>query len=384
VLILGMQTRQLNSINCQVASPDGAGNQLAFGFANADCYSCHVNGNSLVSGYTGCCSLTRCVLTLCHNIGFYQCSKLASCVATDTVSKGYLQCTQLTNCRAFTTTIGFETCVYMSSCESRIASSQGFNACSNMSSCYNVYGASIGYNNCTYMSYDCTDSGTSPTAFSGCSFVPASFRDSTDNTKIGAHDYSGITTGTTRTFTWPDKDGTVAMTSDVTGGGITDVVEKTADYTILDSDNDTLFVLGPATAADKTFTLPTLGDNTDDTFHVKNRSDYILTLIGEQVATDAVEAGTTTTNITATSHSAVIGHVFNMTSGDEVGEYRIVTAIVDVDNFTVAPALTGTPTATETFELREAIDGQYSKTLGDGETLSVYSADITRAEWLVV
>jgi hypothetical protein len=41
-----------------------------------------------------------------------------------------------------------------------------------------------------------------------------------DNTKQIAFDASVIATATKRTATWPDKDGTVAMLSDITGGGV--------------------------------------------------------------------------------------------------------------------------------------------------------------------
>lgn len=41
------------------------------------------------------------------------------------------------------------------------------------------------------------------------------FADGTDATKLLAFGVSGFTTATTRTATWPDKDGTVAMTSDI-------------------------------------------------------------------------------------------------------------------------------------------------------------------------
>jgi hypothetical protein len=46
--------------------------------------------------------------------------------------------------------------------------------------------------------------------------------DNSDNTKIARFQCSGITTSTARVFTWPDKDGTVAMTSDITGGASSD------------------------------------------------------------------------------------------------------------------------------------------------------------------
>jgi len=166
------------------------------------------------------------------------------------------------------------------------------------------------------------------------------------------------------------------------GGGYIDSDSvKTDNYTILDTDTDKRFILGRATAADKTFTLPTLADNLNENFYVKNMSGYLLTVVGEQIGTDAVEAGTTTTNITATGHSAVVGCMFNMTSGDEAGEYRRVSAVVDADNFTLESALSGTPTATETFELREAIDGEYSKVYGYKEDDGFRGTDDTNDEW---
>ena len=43
--------------------------------------------------------------------------------------------------------------------------------------------------------------------------------DGTDETKQLAFDVTGVTTGTTRTVTVPDKSGTLAMTSDIPAGG---------------------------------------------------------------------------------------------------------------------------------------------------------------------
>lgn len=44
-------------------------------------------------------------------------------------------------------------------------------------------------------------------------------RNATDDTKLLRFDLAGIATATTRTATWPDKDGTVAMLSDLPGSG---------------------------------------------------------------------------------------------------------------------------------------------------------------------
>ena len=71
---------------------------------------------------------------------------------------------------------------------------------------------------------------------------------------------------------------------------------------------------------------------------------------GWEVATDAVEATTTDTILKATSHSAAVGDVVIMTNGDEDGEAREVTAI-DANTITLASALSGTPSAAETFTI---------------------------------
>ena len=72
--------------------------------------------------------------------------------------------------------------------------------------------------------------------------------------------------------------------------------------------------------------------------------------LGTLVGADAVEAGTTDTIITATAHAAVVGDEIIMTSGDEAEEAREVTA-VDTNTITLESALSGTPTATETFDI---------------------------------
>jgi hypothetical protein len=67
-------------------------------------------------------------------------------------------------------------------------------------------------------------------------------------------------------------------------------------------------------------------------------------------STDAVEAGTTDTIITATAHAASVNDIFVMTSGGEINEVRVVLSVTD-DTFTLNEALSGTPSATETFAL---------------------------------
>lgn len=64
----------------------------------------------------------------------------------------------------------------------------------------------------------------------------------------------------------------------------------------------------------------------------------------------AVEAGTTDTIITDADHTAVVGDLFVMTSGGEINEFRVVIA-ADATTFTLNEALSGTPSAAETYSL---------------------------------
>jgi len=58
------------------------------------------------------------------------------------------------------------------------------------------------------------------------------FKDGTDATKLLAFDLSGLTTATTRTVAWPDKSGTVALTSDTGMPAPLAVITPTASATV--------------------------------------------------------------------------------------------------------------------------------------------------------
>lgn len=81
-------------------------------------------------------------------------------------------------------------------------------------------------------------------------------------------------------------------------------------------------------------------------------TNYMKT--GTTVGSDAVEAGTTDTIITATGHAAQVGDEIIMTSGDEDGEAREVTAVA-TNTITLEAALSGTPSATETFNIIRSV-----------------------------
>jgi microcystin-dependent protein len=59
-------------------------------------------------------------------------------------------------------------------------------------------------------------------------------RDNTDTSKKGRFSAAGIATATTRVFTMPDKDGTMAMLDDITGGGIHLLTPVTASGAAVD------------------------------------------------------------------------------------------------------------------------------------------------------
>ena len=80
--------------------------------------------------------------------------------------------------------------------------------------------------------------------------------DNTDTTKIGAFDASSISTATTRTYTLPDKNGTIALLSDVGSGGTFDDDAFTLQD---DSDNTKKAVFqvsNISTSTTRTYTFP--------------------------------------------------------------------------------------------------------------------------------
>jgi hypothetical protein len=92
---------------------------------------------------------------------------------------------------------------------------------------------------------------------SASTFADSAFRvyGSSDATKLVALEVDGLTTGTTRTVTIPDKNGTLAMTSDILGPTFADNVFRitgSADATKLAA----FEVDGFTTGTTRTFTLP--------------------------------------------------------------------------------------------------------------------------------
>lgn len=109
---------------------------------------------------------------------------------------------------------------------------------------------------------------------------------------------------------------------------------------------------------------------------------------GWEVGTDAAEASTTTTTIVATGHAAQAGDVIVMTSGGEDGE-AIEVASVTANNILLISALSGAPSATETFTILRPVKFnrakimQFDSSLDQKVLLSVSAEIPTFAEFSV-
>lgn len=124
---------------------------------------------------------------------------------------------------------------------------------------------------------------------------PDSFKDgnlnlynSTDITKIVAFDASGITTGTTRTFIFPNKSGTFAVTSDIPASLST--VTKTANYTATTSDT---VILADATSGNITITLYTAVGNQGKQISIKKIDSSANTVTIDPNSTETVDGSLT-------------------------------------------------------------------------------------------
>ena len=164
----------------------------SYGFNYGTCTSCNViNTNSV--GNSG------------YGYGFNYCTGVDNC-RTEYVNRGIWQCRNVFNCFVYQCSTG----VYgqaISNCVVFNSSSRSFDNCSQLTNCYAQLGV-IGYAYCTGVDYNSRVSSCT-TDFLNCTFNHRII-DNTDNTKIAEFDNSIQSTGTTRTHTLQDKDGTLA------------------------------------------------------------------------------------------------------------------------------------------------------------------------------
>lgn len=82
----------------------------------------------------------------------------------------------------------------------------------------------------------------------------------------------------------------------------------------------------------------------------QNALDVLAHIFHQVIATDAAEAGSTTTVIVATGHAALVGDAINWTSGAlEDNEYRV--KAVATDAITVSETMSVAPSAADTFKI---------------------------------
>lgn len=184
-------------------------------------------------------------------------------------------------------------------------------------------------------------------------FDDSTFRifDNVDNTKLIAFEASGITTGTTRTFTAPDASGTLALTSDlgtiasqdannvaITGGAISGTTVTVADnvFTIQDNVDATKQAVfeasGITTATTRTYTLPdasgtialtasTLSNTlTDTNIFVGNGSNVATGVAMSGDATIANTGALTIANDAVTLAKMAAGTAGNLITYDAAGD----------------------------------------------------------------
>lgn len=107
--------------------------------------------------------------------------------------------------------------------------------------------------------------------------------------------------------------------------------------------------------------------------HNRAAKDVISHGFVRLVATDAVEAGSTTYTLAATAHSALAGHIIKFTSG-ALANYIVGVLDVDTNLITLSQDLPLTPTAADTFQILAyehpliSADGLFGSAIGASAT----------------
>ena len=115
--------------------------------------------------------------------------------------------------------------------------------------------------------------------------------DNLDTSKRAEFQVSGISTATTRTYTFPNKNGTFAMLDDITGGSFTIVNVNTTPYNIVET-TGLFYYLVDSTGGNITINLPTAVGNTA-TFVIKKISTDLNQVIIDAAGLESIDGDQT-------------------------------------------------------------------------------------------
>ena len=232
-------------------------NANAIGFEEVDANGCKVINDSSV----GAAGIGR---------GFEHCYNVVNCT-THYCSRGIIFCQSVSGNHTARGNYGYYSS-YAVIGNTAYSHVHGINFCYGVDGNYVNGCSATGIRACTYVGSGNNSTGN-PADYLLNTFGNDNFRDATDNTKIASLVMSTIGTGTTNSFTFPAKDGTFALTSDLVEAGR---VTVTSDTTL--TATSSYISVDPAAATDITLYGSPVNGQTVDINAID--LDYVTRIVG--------------------------------------------------------------------------------------------------------